>query len=270
MAYLKLQTVATTLITINTISSTWNNNGNPLIIISGMVVPDNILLQETIIPEYLNVDSGIVTNMFNNYQSTSYEDPLVLYSGAYYTEYTGDGKTPFVTKFDQIIKDSENTNYQYWYGIRYIGDETDVYNLITKYESTVLTKAAHPNIYNIGVKASGYPIDDDNSQLALDFTHYSPLVNSISGLSNYEIYIENTPDPKNSYSISGVMIPGTGNIPSENILRSGTFRVTLPFSYTNSSSIEVQQNYNIRIKYQIILYLIRLNLVCLMIILKKD
>ena len=96
MAYFKIQTSGLVTLGIESIDNTWASNGRPKIQISGQLIPEHIKVQQLLAPTGLMITSTEVEDIFNNYNSTSYEHSYIESatqegSGCYYFEFPGGG-----------------------------------------------------------------------------------------------------------------------------------------------------------------------------------
>lgn len=251
MAYISVQTSGILTINTNAVAD-WQPNGLPIVNFSGEVIPESIVVQQFLAPTGLLINTTTATDFFNEYPYCTNSN-LVLYSGCYYTEYKGDDTTDLNSHIF-INKTGENTNYDYWYALRYIGmtGVENVYSLIVNYDSKILTKASQPNISDITITASGVPVSASDTRLFFNIDHYkidngqiirTDLVNDTLGNSKYEIYITDTKD--NWYDFNGNVIIQSGTI----FTNSGTINLSLKFSSDNAAGETLPIDYTIGIRY---------------------
>jgi len=233
------------------LASLWTDGGYPLINISGQTIPNEILIQQLISPTDLNLVDADISGVFEEaYSNNLASNDLINNSGCYYTEFTGDSKSPLVSKFKQMQPSAENTDFSYSYGIRYVGVESQaIYSMqVQANNSGIISMATQPILNNINLAASGVVDNSTDTKLYMNFDHGHELVNPLVGASKYEIYIEDKNATPQSYGLLGSGYP-VGTIPAENVINSGNFFIDLPFTHINEESEVVPTNYFITLKY---------------------
>jgi len=232
------------------LESKWNSEGYPLVTVSGQTIPSDIIVQHLISPAHLNLVEQDVLDIFEDAwpnEANVYYNDFILNDGCYYTYTTGDAKSPLYAGFTQLGREDENTEFNYSYGLRYVGEESqNIFSVqIIENIDSVITMASQPKLNNISVQASGVVQNNTDTRLNMNFYHAHELINPSLDDSKYEVYIEDKNVPPSAYNLLGdVVAPGVPNV-----LHSGDFFIDLPFTHVNNNNTVVTTDYFVTIKY---------------------
>ena len=245
-------------------STEWDQQGDPIVKISGSLIPENIQIQSLLHPTDLNLNNTEISDIFQDMHENRFS-PFVSASGCFHSFFRptiepAEFKTTIktLTTENNTIRFGENESYNYSYEIRYVDPTSQYNNVFDVVVDTPLTgirsKAAEPRGAYFWLDASGVIVDADTNELWLNVHHVSAgrgrvgysLQNNTDGQSGYDFEIKD--QAGNYYNFNGDVFD-ENNIPTL-FTTDPHVLMKLPFNDVLPGEDEIEIDYTIKFRYR--------------------